>query len=92
MLENIAEDCKVGVDSLYKQNNEAVYRLYSEADSAVQKKLSVAKGLAAVKYIAGAHNVIIWRPLGAQRNPTKTTIQPNPFRTVGFEVAGPIPI
>ena len=49
MLENIANDCKVGVDSLYKQNNEAVYQLYAEADSAVQKKLGVAQGLAAAE-------------------------------------------
>ncbi len=49
MLENIAEDCKVGVDSLYKQNSETVYKLYEEADSTVQKKLGVAKGLAAAE-------------------------------------------
>jgi hypothetical protein len=49
MLINIAEDVKLGVDSLYEKNRQEVLQLYTEADEIYQKSLTAQKTLAAAE-------------------------------------------
>jgi len=55
MLINIAEDVKLGVDSLYEKNRQEVLQLYAEADEIYQKSLTAQKTLAAAEQDLRTH-------------------------------------